>query len=179
MKRTELNKDTNSLYDIDEKQFLEDIGFSWSNKSHSSFKEGDNCLYRYYNGISQDTEVRTNSFNLTTHIPTHIGILTQQNSTKKFEEIKSNLKLSLKNKILFNIYKLNAIPFGLLWLLLMLIIFPFIKTMTKKEKIKTMKTKLKSVFTGSQNYFFLKDSLPFVWGLNLFILGASIVYLIK
>jgi len=169
MEKRKINRETNSYYTEEEMKYFHGLGFSWSNKSG----DYDNCMYKYENGVSYDLEVRQNGFGIVRNYPSFLGYSQLWESALSMEELKEKLKLSLKDKISLNLYKVNAIIFGIIWLLLFSIVLPFTSIKNKKQEYKR---RVIDIFKG--NYFFLRDSLAFVWGMNVLSLGVLTTYLI-
>jgi hypothetical protein len=169
MKKRTINKETNSYYTEEEMKYFHDLGFSWSNKSG----DYDNCMYKYENGVSYDLEVRQNGFGIVRNYPNFLGYKQLWKYGLTIEELKDKLKLGIVDKISLNLYKLNAIIFGILWLVLFSIVLPFTSI---KNKRKEYISRIKDVFKG--DYFYLRDALPFVWGMNVLVIGILTTYLI-
>lgn len=162
-------RETNSYFTEEEMKYFHDLGFSWSNKSG----DYDNAMYKYENGVSYDLEVRQNGFGLVRNYPSFFGNVQLWKNALSFEKVNSYFNLPLKDKIFLNLYKLNAMIFGILWLVLFSIVLPFTSIKNKKEEYKSRVT---DIFKG--DCFYLRDALPFVWGMNLFFMGVFISYLI-
>lgn len=174
MKR-EINRTTNSFYTEEEyQQLTENQNFSWSNASNRSEQGYDNCVYKYENGVAYDIEARSNGFVLQMTIPGLFDGTRIWETGLSFQELQDKMKLSLKNKLFLSIYKLNSMIFGFFWLVAFSFYILFINK--DKDKWTSYEKRVHDIYGSS--YFYLKDALPFVWGMNLLFSGILITYLI-
>jgi hypothetical protein len=103
-----INEKTNSYYTEDEKQYLEDNGFSWSNESNKSYEGHDNCLYSHTNGIDYDIEVTSKEFIIHKTVTGLIDNNRTRVTFDSFLEVTSFLEqgLTLSQNIEFSMLKL-------------------------------------------------------------------------
>lgn len=165
-------KETNSYLTKEQLELLYKNGFSWCNYGGT---DSDNYYSKNENSIDYRIIVFPNKIKLTQIIPSYIGNIVNKREYLDLEIfLKDYNKLELSNKLNTFVFKLNSLIFGLFFIFFLTIVIPFVKT--EEDKMKIIKSKSMDIFKF--NYYYLQDSLPFVWGFNLFILGGLIVYLL-
>lgn len=172
-------------------EYLEnEMNFSWSNKSQRFDEDEENCVYKYEKGISYDIEViylkNTQDIikvKIKILIPTLFGLEIINNtiiaSNKNNEEliycVKDILDISILNRLKLFLLKINITP-----VIFSITFISFFINLLRNKEEKLSFLEFKKYIKHSYNYTFaLNDSLPFVWGMNLFILGICSVLIFK
>lgn len=174
MKR--IDEQTNSYFSKDEMDILKNIGFSWSNASNNCAYGYDNHLYRQ-DSIQQNLNVEAKIisaengekeieviYKIKKYVPTLFGVKT---ISSKYEDFESLIKETEKVYFSNYLYIFNSFFFLILYTIFRILLAPFL--IKNKEGMKEYCLHVKNLYKFK--YYFLNDALPFVWGMNLFVIG--------